>query len=88
MAELIFFMGLAGPFLLMIWLIRARRNAAMMARERAREETPLVRFATDEALEEQDGLTSARHHPADAEMLAPDHTGGEPAGIRALQGRR
>ncbi len=88
MAEAIFFLALVSPVLLMIWLTAARRKArARVAEEYAEEST--VDFETVEELErDEEGHVAARRHLDKGSLQEPDATGGEPAGIRAIQGRR
>lgn len=89
MAEFIFFLMLISPIILMIWLTLARRSAQAKVAERAGPEDNLRGFDTVEEEEAgPDGLVSGRQHFAEASLIEPDHTGGEPAGIRSIQGKR
>jgi hypothetical protein len=89
MAELIVLLGLASPFLLMIWLWRARKSAQAKVDAQTRAEEPVRnRFETEDVLSEEGGLRAGRRNLSDGDTEEADSTGGEPAGIRSLQGRR
>jgi hypothetical protein len=88
MAEVIFILALAAPFVLMVWLIRARNRSQAMVAEIEDSQFERDRYATEEGDTAADGLVHGRHHYADHDLIPPDNTGGEPAGIRAMQGRR
>lgn len=89
MVEIIVLFGLASPFLLMVWLWRARKSAQAKVDAQARAEEPVHdRFETEDVLTQEDGLTASRRNLADGDIAQPDSSGGETAGIRAMQGRR
>ena len=89
MAELIVLLGLASPFLLMIWLWRARKAAQARVDAQDRVEEPVRnRFETEDVLSEEGGLQAGKRNLSDGEMTEVDSTGGEHHGIRGLQGRR
>ncbi len=88
MAEIVFLLGLVAPFVLMVWLMRTRNRSQAKAADLSAPEIELDRFATEQVDGAVDGLVMGRQHYADHEIIPPDHSGGEPAGIRAMQGRR
>lgn len=88
MAELFILLGLASPFILMVWMWRAMRKASARAIEKNTPEAVHHRFETDDVVSEQGGLQSSRRNVPDDALAEPDSTGGEFAGIRAIQGRR
>ena len=88
MAELIFILAFVAPFALMVWLIRTRNKSQAKVAEIEHRPFERDRFATEEGDTAVDGLVHGRQHFADHDLIPPDDTGGEPAGIRAMQGRR
>lgn len=88
MTEFIFLLGLASPFLLMLWLTWARRRAQAKVAAQHHEAEPQNRFATEDVHQDEAGNILKRPHRADHELDPEDTTGGEGPGIRALQGRR
>ena len=93
MAELVwlalFLAALASPFVLMVWLIRARNKAARAVADLPDEDSFVrVSEAYEDVTRNEDGLTLARQQPADSDLIPPDHSGGDIGGVRALQGRR
>lgn len=81
--------GLLSPFILMIWLTRARKKA-QAATASGREDILPVRTkeAFDDFGEEQGGLVMGQHHYADSDVLPPDTDSGDVGAIRGLNTRR
>ena len=79
----------ASPFVLMAGLIRARRRAARQVANLPDEDS-FVRVAEpyEDVSRSEDGLVLAQQQAADRDLIPPDHSGGDVAGVRALQGRR
>ncbi|MCB2066854.1 MAG: hypothetical protein KDE15_09475 [Erythrobacter sp.] len=88
MLELFVILGIASPFLLMVWLTWARRKAQARVAAAHPDPEPQARFATEDVDQDAAGNLLTRPHMADHEALEPDASGGEFGGIRALQGRR
>ena len=88
MAELIFVLCVLAPFTLMIVLIRSRNRAQAKVAHHDEADIEIDRFATEDTYGSADGLVLGRQHLADHDVIPPDSSGGEPAGIRAMQGRR
>ena len=90
MTEILFFLGLAGPFALMIWLTMARRRAQRIVSEYEPEEDtpPFSKEGFTEELTRDGDLTCGRSYDGDGKVVPPDDPSGEFGGIKALQGRR
>lgn len=88
MLELLVLLGILSPFLLMVWLTWARRRAQARVAAARPDPEPQARFATEDVATDAEGNVLTRVHLADHEVIAPDASGGEFGGIRALQGRR
>ncbi len=89
MLEILVLLGLASPFLLMVWLTMARRKAQEATRDHYVDEPPAFsEHGFTETTEGEDGLAYGRKYDGDGAVIPPDVSDGESDGIRALQGRR
>lgn len=89
MGPILFFLLLASPFLLMWWMVSVRNRVRAMPRgpEREEEAPPFEAPWTDTETQ-ADGLSYARSYSVNEELLTATRKGGEPDGIKDLQGRR
>lgn len=89
MSGLFVLLCIASVPLLMWWMTVQRRRVREKMRAAAEAvEVPSQTAGTVEEERRSDGLSYGRRHMTADEVLAPDDTGGEVGGVRAIQGRR
>ena len=87
MANLLFLLlCLIAPFLIMWWMVTAQRRTRELTRKAREEKAPFVHPYVDET-RRADGLAYGKSFRTNNEDFGVDPRAGEPAGIKAIEGR-